>query len=354
MVYAAWRKRIPAALTEADAHLGLANRLAAPFARRVFLAYPVPGRDGAKYRVVGRPVRPVDGGRAAEARRRFGLPEEGRVLLVFGGSHGAQALNELAIDALGAEGPAVLHLCGERYLRRSCRRARMRPDYRLLAVDRRLRRGARSRRSRARAGRRVGVGGRGRREAGGARPVAERDRRPPDEERAPLRGGRRRRRRPGAGAGARAGGRARAARRRRAARRDGRGDAAGGEAGRGGRDRRGADRACAPLEGRRIWLVGIGGAGLSAYGLLAHAWGAEVGGWDRNETPYLTAGARRPGSRCACRPSPRCPAGWEVFVSSAYPVVQGRPRADLLAELVVAARRRSSSPARTARRRRRR
>ena len=42
-----------------------------------------------------------------------------------------------------------------------------------------------------------------------------------------------------------------------------------------------------PLDGRRIWLVGIGGAGLSAYALLAQAWGAEVGGWDRNETPYL-------------------------------------------------------------------
>ena len=47
---------IPAALTEADAHLGLANRLAAPFARRVFLAYPLAGRDGEKYRVVGRPI----------------------------------------------------------------------------------------------------------------------------------------------------------------------------------------------------------------------------------------------------------------------------------------------------------
>ena len=33
MVLAAWTKRIPAAVTEADAHLGLANRLAAPFAR---------------------------------------------------------------------------------------------------------------------------------------------------------------------------------------------------------------------------------------------------------------------------------------------------------------------------------
>src|SRR3954464_12270218 len=55
MVLAAWLRRIPAALSEADAHLGLANRLAAPFARRIFLAYPVPGYDG-KTRVVGRPV----------------------------------------------------------------------------------------------------------------------------------------------------------------------------------------------------------------------------------------------------------------------------------------------------------
>ena len=39
MVYAASRLGIPAALMEADAHLGLANRLAAPFVRRVFLAY---------------------------------------------------------------------------------------------------------------------------------------------------------------------------------------------------------------------------------------------------------------------------------------------------------------------------
>ena len=132
MVYAAWRRRIPAALTEADAHLGLANRLAAPFARRVFLAYAVPGRDGAKYRVVGRPLSPPRRVEPAEARRSFGLPEEGRVLLVVGGSLGAQALNELAVDAFGAEGPAVLHLCGERYLDELAGRVR-RPEYRLLA-----------------------------------------------------------------------------------------------------------------------------------------------------------------------------------------------------------------------------
>jgi UDP-N-acetylmuramate--alanine ligase len=88
-----------------------------------------------------------------------------------------------------------------------------------------------------------------------------------------------------------------------------------------------------PLEGRRIWLVGIGGAGLSAYALLTQAWGAEVGGWDRNETPYLDA-VREAGIEVRVSAEPEAPEGWEAFVSSAYPRFEGRPRADLLAELV--------------------
>jgi UDP-N-acetylglucosamine--N-acetylmuramyl-(pentapeptide) pyrophosphoryl-undecaprenol N-acetylglucosamine transferase len=114
MVLAAWTRGVPAALMEADAHFGLANRLAAPFARRVFLAFPVEGRSGEKYRLTGRPVpqrsRPTS---RETARRLFRLPSEGPVLLVFGGSQGARSLNELAVDALGAAGPAVLHLSGE-------------------------------------------------------------------------------------------------------------------------------------------------------------------------------------------------------------------------------------------------
>ena len=66
MVLAAATMRIPAALTEADAHLGLANRLAAPFAKRVFLAYPGT-RTGRKVSVVGRPIPAV---RARSTRPR--------------------------------------------------------------------------------------------------------------------------------------------------------------------------------------------------------------------------------------------------------------------------------------------
>jgi UDP-N-acetylmuramate--alanine ligase len=86
-----------------------------------------------------------------------------------------------------------------------------------------------------------------------------------------------------------------------------------------------------PLAGRRIWFVGIGGAGLSAYAYLARAWGAEVGGWDRHETPYL----RGLGVDVELDPDPVVPEGWEVVVSTAYAGrVSGRPRAELLAELV--------------------
>jgi UDP-N-acetylglucosamine--N-acetylmuramyl-(pentapeptide) pyrophosphoryl-undecaprenol N-acetylglucosamine transferase len=115
MVLAAALSRLPAALTEADAHLGLANRLAAPFADRVFLAYEIEGHGPPKYRVVGRPIHSRSRPMARdEARRRLGLPAEVPVLLVAGSLAGARSLNELAVEAFGAAGPAVLHISGER------------------------------------------------------------------------------------------------------------------------------------------------------------------------------------------------------------------------------------------------
>jgi UDP-N-acetylmuramate--alanine ligase len=88
-----------------------------------------------------------------------------------------------------------------------------------------------------------------------------------------------------------------------------------------------------PLTGRRIWLAGIGGAGMSGYALLARAWGAEVAGWDRADTPYLR---HLDGVAVEISPEPPDPpAGWEAYVSTAFAGrVDGRPRAELLAELV--------------------
>jgi UDP-N-acetylmuramate--alanine ligase len=88
-----------------------------------------------------------------------------------------------------------------------------------------------------------------------------------------------------------------------------------------------------PLAGRRIWLAGVGGAGMSGYALLARAWGAEVAGWDRVETPYLR---HLEGIAVEISPEPPpAPEGWEPYVSTAFAgQVDGAPRAELLAELV--------------------
>ncbi len=98
---AALSLRIPLVLTEADSHLGLTNRLLAPFARRVCLAFAIRGRDGERYRVTGRPIPPSADDRVT-ARERFGLAPQERCVLVFGGSLGARSINLAAVEAFAA------------------------------------------------------------------------------------------------------------------------------------------------------------------------------------------------------------------------------------------------------------
>jgi UDP-N-acetylglucosamine--N-acetylmuramyl-(pentapeptide) pyrophosphoryl-undecaprenol N-acetylglucosamine transferase len=132
MVYAAATLRIPAALTEADAHLGLANRLAAPFAKRIFLAYPIATRWSRKVRVVGRPLPSAQPVTKAEAREIFELPPDGPVLGVFGALAGAHALNEFVVETWGERGPVILHQTGQADFALVKKRVR-RDDYRVIA-----------------------------------------------------------------------------------------------------------------------------------------------------------------------------------------------------------------------------
>jgi UDP-N-acetylglucosamine--N-acetylmuramyl-(pentapeptide) pyrophosphoryl-undecaprenol N-acetylglucosamine transferase len=118
MLLAARALGIPRVLTEADAHLGLANRLAAPLADRVFLAYPLPGREPPRYAVVGRPVlRAYFETTRAAARAELGLPADAFVLAVFGALAGARRINDACVDAYGEHGlddGIVLHVTGTR------------------------------------------------------------------------------------------------------------------------------------------------------------------------------------------------------------------------------------------------
>jgi UDP-N-acetylglucosamine--N-acetylmuramyl-(pentapeptide) pyrophosphoryl-undecaprenol N-acetylglucosamine transferase len=115
---AAVLSRTPLVLTEADSHLGLANRLLAGRARRVCLAFPIDGRGGDRYRVTGRPVSAeILGADRAAARDRFGIGPKERCLLVMGGSQGARSVNRCAVEAF-AERPGrgfhVVHVAGRR------------------------------------------------------------------------------------------------------------------------------------------------------------------------------------------------------------------------------------------------
>ena len=107
--------RVPLVLTEADSHLGLTNRLLAPFARRVCLPFPIEGRDGARYRITGRPVPPPATDWEA-ARARFGIGLRESCVLVFGGSQGARSINHAAVEAFSGARFHVLHAAGERDL----------------------------------------------------------------------------------------------------------------------------------------------------------------------------------------------------------------------------------------------
>ena len=110
---AAAMARIPLVLTEADSHLGLANRLLAPFARRVCLAFPIPGREGGRFRVTGRPIpAPVTDREAA--RHSFGLPPSEYCVLVYGGSLGSRTINQAALRAFADADFRVLHVAGRR------------------------------------------------------------------------------------------------------------------------------------------------------------------------------------------------------------------------------------------------
>jgi len=110
---AALSLRVPLVLSEADSHLGLTNRLLAPFARRVCLAFPLADRAGPRYVVTGRPIPPPAHDRA-RARERFGIESQETCVLVFGGSLGARSINLAALDAFAHAPFRVLHVSGVR------------------------------------------------------------------------------------------------------------------------------------------------------------------------------------------------------------------------------------------------
>lgn len=109
---------VPVVIHEQNALPGLANKVAARFARQVAVSFPDTPLPGADY--LGLPVRrgiaDLDvAARRAGARTGFGLDPERPTLLVSGGSQGAVSINTATLGAraaLLAAGIQILHVLG--------------------------------------------------------------------------------------------------------------------------------------------------------------------------------------------------------------------------------------------------
>ena len=117
VVYGAKFNGVPVVIHESDMTPGLANKLCAPIAKVECCTFP----EAVKYTRgkgvhTGTPIRPeILSGDRARALKRFGFNENRPVLMVVGGSSGAQAINVAVWRALPrlTENFQVLHLCGK-------------------------------------------------------------------------------------------------------------------------------------------------------------------------------------------------------------------------------------------------
>ena len=117
VVYAAWTLGIPVVAHESDITPGLANKLSTPLAKTVCCTFQhAADLIGKKGVYTGTPIRPeILAGDREAGLKRFQFHKNMPVLMVTGGSSGAQAVNTLVRDSLSEllESFQVLHLCGK-------------------------------------------------------------------------------------------------------------------------------------------------------------------------------------------------------------------------------------------------
>ena len=117
VVVGAWLHRIPVVCHESDLTPGLANKLCKPFARRFATTFPECAQAlGAKAEMTGTPLRPeLFQGSRAKGLALLGFTGEKPVLLMMGGSLGAQSVNKVLREALPELLPRfdVCHICGK-------------------------------------------------------------------------------------------------------------------------------------------------------------------------------------------------------------------------------------------------
>ena len=110
-------KRIPAVIHESDLTPGLANKIAAPFAKKILTTFPetLDEFPDKKASWIGAVIRPeLFKGSRNKGLRLAGLTSQKPVIMVMGGSAGAQKINEMVRSQLDqiTKTHQVIHICG--------------------------------------------------------------------------------------------------------------------------------------------------------------------------------------------------------------------------------------------------
>jgi len=117
--------RIPVVLHDSDSAPGLANRAMAKFARRIILSFPGSEKYFPKYKekliLIGNPIRhKIIMGTKEQGRSLFGIKSKKPVVLIIGGSQGAQKINDVILNTLTRllEMVEVIHVTGVKNFKR--------------------------------------------------------------------------------------------------------------------------------------------------------------------------------------------------------------------------------------------
>jgi UDP-N-acetylglucosamine--N-acetylmuramyl-(pentapeptide) pyrophosphoryl-undecaprenol N-acetylglucosamine transferase len=116
-VIAGWILQVPIFLHESDVCPGLANRFLSKFALEIFVSFPKTEYfSPQKIYLVGNPIRrEILEGAPDVAKKMFNLSGEKPVILILGGSQGAQRINDLTFRILPQllKDYELIHQCGE-------------------------------------------------------------------------------------------------------------------------------------------------------------------------------------------------------------------------------------------------
>ena len=117
VVWGAWRAHVPILCHESDLTPGLANKLSARFATRIVTTFPECAEAlGPKAEMVGTPMRPeLFAGNRETGRKIAGFSDDKPILLMTGGSLGAQSINKVLRESLEDLLPQmnIIHICGK-------------------------------------------------------------------------------------------------------------------------------------------------------------------------------------------------------------------------------------------------